>query len=212
MDGVLFEEWVRELDRKFEAEGRNIALLIDNCPAHPEIGNLKALALKFLRPNTTSRAQTMDQGVIRSLKAKYRKNVVRKFIRSLDKNLGIPKISILNAMQMLVSSWNSVTTEAIVNCFRASRISPETQDLAITDSDDPFAELQEEIETLRASHPEFVPDMIDATPLVDVDADVAVSQPVLTDAEILSEFLGGPNDQDEEDDDVEEIEIERRAI
>ena len=53
----LFEEWVRELDRKFESEGRNNILLIDNCPAHPEIGNLKALALKCLRPNTTSRAQ-----------------------------------------------------------------------------------------------------------------------------------------------------------
>ena len=34
MDGALFEEWVRELDRKFASEGRNIALVIDNCLAH----------------------------------------------------------------------------------------------------------------------------------------------------------------------------------
>ena len=30
MDGILFEEWVRELDRKFLSEGRNVALVIDN--------------------------------------------------------------------------------------------------------------------------------------------------------------------------------------
>ena len=41
MDGILFEEWVRELDRKFLSEGRNVALVIDNCPAHPNIENLK---------------------------------------------------------------------------------------------------------------------------------------------------------------------------
>ena len=35
MDRILFEEWVRELDRKFLCEGRNVALVIDNCPAHP---------------------------------------------------------------------------------------------------------------------------------------------------------------------------------
>ena len=80
MDGVLFEEWVRELDRKFACEENNVALVIDNCPAHPHIENLKAIQLFFLPPNTTLQTQPMDQGVIRSLKAKYRKKVVRKVL------------------------------------------------------------------------------------------------------------------------------------
>ena len=95
-----------------------------------------------------------------------------------------------------------------MNCFRASRISPETQDVAITDSADPCADLQEEVETLRSSHSEFVPDEIDAAALVDVDANVAASQPVLTDVEILTEFLGRPDDDVDKDGNVEEIEIE----
>ena len=45
MDGILFEEWVRELDRKILSEGRNVALVIDNCHAHPHIENLKAIKL-----------------------------------------------------------------------------------------------------------------------------------------------------------------------
>ena len=31
MDSTLFEEWVRELDVKFQKENRKIALIIDNC-------------------------------------------------------------------------------------------------------------------------------------------------------------------------------------
>ena len=43
MDGNLFEEWLRDLDRKFAFEGRNVAFAIDNCPAHPHIDHLKAI-------------------------------------------------------------------------------------------------------------------------------------------------------------------------
>ena len=75
MDGKLFEEWLRELDKKFAFEGRNVAFVIDNYPAHPHFDNLKAIKLYFLPPNTTSKTQPMDQGVIHSLKAKYNKNV-----------------------------------------------------------------------------------------------------------------------------------------
>ena len=86
MDGALFEEWVRELDRKFVSEGRSKALVIDDCPAHPHIENLKSIKLFFSPPNTTSATQPMDQGGIRSLKTKYRNNMVRKIIRNLEKN------------------------------------------------------------------------------------------------------------------------------
>ena len=41
MTGVLFEEWVRKLDSSFRAQSRRVALLIDNCLAHPEIKNLR---------------------------------------------------------------------------------------------------------------------------------------------------------------------------
>ena len=91
----------------------------------------------------------MDQGVIGSLKAKYRTNVVRKIIRSLEKNKTLPKISLLRGMQMLVSAWNAFTTETIVNCFRKAGISAENQNAAIAEEDDPFKELQGEIDALR---------------------------------------------------------------
>ena len=84
MDSALFEEWVHELDGKFLRENRKIALIIDNCPAHPTIGNLSNVRLIFLPPNTTSVSQPTDQGVIKCLKAHYRRRLVRLMIQRLD--------------------------------------------------------------------------------------------------------------------------------
>ena len=47
MDSTLFEEWVRELDEKMEKDNRRIAVIIDNCTAHPEIGGLKTIDIFF---------------------------------------------------------------------------------------------------------------------------------------------------------------------
>ena len=168
----MFEEWVRELDRKFASEGRSTALVIDNCPAHPHIENLKSIKLFFLPPNTTSATQPIDQGVIRSLKAKYRKNMFPKIIRNLGKNKALPAVSILNGMQMLISAWDTVSIETIVNCFRKAGISPANQEAAIAEEDDPFKDLQDETDVLRNVQPDLVPEDVNASSLIDVDSEV----------------------------------------
>ena len=78
MSSSLFDEWVKELDRKFEKENRKIVLIVDNCPAHPVVDGLKAIELVFLPPNTISKTQPIDQGVIRSVKAKYNRKIMKK--------------------------------------------------------------------------------------------------------------------------------------
>ena len=57
MGSILFEKWVREVDRRFTKEGGKIALLVDNYPAHPSIDNLVSTELIFLPSNTTSKFQ-----------------------------------------------------------------------------------------------------------------------------------------------------------
>ena len=59
----------------------------------------------------------MDQGVIRCLKAHYRKQLVKLILRSLDSNKPLPKVSLLTALQLLASAWNEVSQTAIVNCL-----------------------------------------------------------------------------------------------
>ena len=136
MDSQTFEEWVHKLDQTFPVEGKKIALLIDNCPAHPSVPDLTNVQLVFLPPNTTSVLQPMDQGVITSLKAHYWGRVIHRLCRALDKTKTLPKVSILQAMKILVSSWKAVSVQTIVNCFRKAGITSEAQKAAITDAYD----------------------------------------------------------------------------
>ena len=122
MDSQLFEDWVREQDWKFEREGRKVALVVNNCPAHPDVADLKAIHLVFLPPNTTCKTQPMDQGVIKATKAYYRASVVRRYIDAVEKGKGAPNISVLDAMTILTRAWNKVTPETIKNCFKKAGI------------------------------------------------------------------------------------------
>ena len=103
MDSVLLEEWMRDVNKKFQAEGRKVALIIDNCPAHPVIENLSR-KISFLSPNTTTVSQPMDQEVIRCLKAHVRKRLVKLILCILDSSKTLPKVSLSTALQLLVSA------------------------------------------------------------------------------------------------------------
>ena len=68
MNSFLFDQWVKELDKKSEKENRKVILIVDNCPVHPIIEGLKGT---------------------------------------------FPKTSILEAMQLLTSSWSEVSEATI---------------------------------------------------------------------------------------------------
>ena len=141
MSSELFEEWVKELDQNFCSSKRKIALIIDNCPVHPDVPVLEWVELIFLPPNTTSVTQPKDQGVIRGLKAKYCSLAVKKQITALEKGSQLPKFSILTAMSMLSKAWSSIPNGTFTNCFKKSEISEVSMERALNDDDDPFASL-----------------------------------------------------------------------
>lgn len=197
MDSTLFEEWVRELDEKMEKDNRRIALIIDNCTAHPEIGGLKAIDIFFLPPNTTSVLQPMDQGVIRSLKAKYRVKVIQKMIEAIDKKKELPQISLLDAMKMLVLAWDEVTEKTVQNCFKKAGFT-EIDENTLS-SDDPFRALNDTIRQLSILDENFKD--LSAKDVASFDDAVPVTQGLMSDEEILSDILGNEVEemQDEED-------------
>ena len=141
----------------------------------------------------------MDQGVIKCLKAHYRRRLVRLMIQRLDQGQDLPKISILLALQLLVASWNNVGKATIVNCFRKAKISAENQVDALEDSDDPFKALQENLTELRQSNPDLVPDELSATDVVDIDASLITTNAPTTDKEILESVQLEDEEMDEDD-------------
>ena len=199
MISFLFDEWVKELDRKFEKENRKIVLIVDNCPAHPINEGLKAIELVFLPLNTTSKTQPMDQGVLRSLKTKYRRKIIKRLIRAVDMKKNLPQTLVLDAMQLLQSAWSEVWELTIKNCFRKSGISEKSAEQAINEEDDPFkditADLEDIITELREQLLEEALEELNTTDLLDVDSELSTNG-----VEIIAEIRGEvPDDEDETD-------------
>merc|ERR1712110_939185 len=99
-------------------EGRNICLLVDNCPAHPNIEGLTNVELKFLPPNTTSVIQPCDQGIIQNLKKIYRRSILLSLISHIENGEEDFKPDLYQAIGEVTRAWDQVTPKTIANCWR----------------------------------------------------------------------------------------------
>ncbi|XP_026471616.1 tigger transposable element-derived protein 4-like [Ctenocephalides felis] len=141
MTSEIFEKWIRDWDRDLVKKNRKILLLVDNCPAHPNIADLNSITLAFFPPNTTSILQPMDQGIIRSLKTNFRKNLVLKMILCVDDNEDLSsKITVLDAILMVNDAWNKLQQNTIHNCFRHSGLNKSHDDSPFQISENEFVE------------------------------------------------------------------------
>jgi hypothetical protein len=121
MKSDIFEEFLLKLNQNMQKQNRKIILFIDNCSSHPFI-TLPNIKIVYFPSNTTSRLQPLDQGVIHSIKANYRRKLTQKLIAIIEDNK-IPtsnSIDLYEAIIMLKNAWNEVTNITIQNCFRKS--------------------------------------------------------------------------------------------
>lgn len=117
MTSEIFTTELRKWDLELCRQKRKILLLVDNCPAHPDIKNLRNIKLVFLPANTTSKLQPMDQGVIHSLKTHYRKLLVLKTISCIE-NKENTQVTLLEAINFIHKAWQKILPQTITNCFR----------------------------------------------------------------------------------------------
>ena len=91
-------------------------------------------------------------------------------------------------MKILADSWEVVTKETIINCFKKAGITLAVQQAAIADSDDPFKDLQESLNDVRKADSSMVLDDVTATALVSLDNDVIATAPEISEGEIIEEL------------------------
>ena len=121
MNSNIFIEHVRAIDRTMTMSNRKIALIIDNCPAHPVIHDLNSVTLIFLPPNSTSMTQPMDCGVIWCFKTNYRRFLLTEQVNCFDSKKPF-SIDLFKTLTWLKLSWDQISEETIVNCFHKSGI------------------------------------------------------------------------------------------
>ncbi|XP_007670010.1 tigger transposable element-derived protein 4 [Ornithorhynchus anatinus] len=112
----VFERWMRRLDDKFQAQQRRVVIFVDTLPAHPEVKNLKSIELAFFPSCSSSKFIAMKQGIIKSLKVKYRHCLIQKFVNCVEGSKEFT-LSLLDAVDTLHLCWRTVTSETIVRSF-----------------------------------------------------------------------------------------------
>ncbi|CAI5481736.1 unnamed protein product [Closterium sp. Yama58-4] len=153
----IFSQWVDILDANMTEKGRRIVLLVDNASSHKvvkiegaiegylqgfkyvDVGNVRVI---YLPPNCTSHVQPLDQGVISTLKLRYRKLLVEWLITEFEKpsasstragdqvaaELPVQKINVRPDLRMAIiwisGLWNSFEGEVVRRCWRRAGIIP----------------------------------------------------------------------------------------
>lgn len=199
MTSEIFKQWLVKLDKKFQNQNRKVAMIVDNCPAHPNVKGLKAIKLVFLPPNTTSHTQPMDQGIIKNLKSHYRKLVILKQIQSAEKKEEL-HITVLDAMRLLRQSWSMVKQTTIVNCYRHAKFVQTNTD-PIEEEDDPEDEIPlAQLAQLRG-------DNINIEQFVNIDNELPTCEET-TDDDLISEFKMSRNTVQDEPEEIDSDEPE----
>ena len=126
---------------------------------------------------------------------------IKKLIEAIEKKKPLPEFSILDAMQMLDVAWGKVTTKTVVNCFEKARILKEKQSEILLDADDPFKDLQKQLDKLAIYNPKFFVEGTTANDIVSADDSLASTEPLMTDDAILSNVLDEVGSQTEDDTD-----------
>ena len=110
MTQTIFADWLKGFD--VHVRGRKVLLILDNCNAHislpaiPNIVTLHNTTVLYLLPNTTSKIQPCDAGIIRNLKAYYCRQFNRLLLQHMDDKVQEPeKINVLQAIQIAVRAW-----------------------------------------------------------------------------------------------------------
>lgn len=132
-------EFLGAINDEMRISGPHIALITDNCPTHPlpeqsplnYTGPLPPVitnvALIFLPPNTTSKLQPLDQGIIASFKAAYRRNYADYMVKYFNLHKKAPpKLDILSAIYLTADAWESIPASTIINCWKKSGIISDT--------------------------------------------------------------------------------------
>lgn len=123
MTSALFEDYLKAWNKRLK---RPILLLVDNATPQKIQIYLKNIEIAFLPANRTCIIQPCGQGIIKSTKSCYRREMRDGIIDELGKKLCdearandlATKTSLLDAPNLLVNAYNSVSEATIRNCFR----------------------------------------------------------------------------------------------
>lgn len=154
MTGEIFKKWLLWFDSRMAR--RKVVLLLDNYSAHEaafrEIGPILQNTLIIWLPcNSTAQYQPLDQGIIRTWKAYWRRQWILFMMAEYDKGYNpLSTMTILLAVRWAISAWNLDLKESTIqNCFQKALASQDTRE---EDCQATIAEISHGIQQLQMSN------------------------------------------------------------
>ena len=127
MTGPVFDLWLTDWNNNVIKQNHHVLLLIDNAPGHV-IGEYSNIRIQFLPPNTTSKLQPLDQGIIKSTKHNYRTILMTRYLACVESKQEAKTImkssNFVVTCQVLVETWDALTPENIQKCFSKAGFMP----------------------------------------------------------------------------------------
>ena len=168
--GVFFQTFIKFFNNHINK--RRVLLLLDNAPSHICTDAQKAaypnIELLFLPPNTTSKFQPMDAGIISAFKRHYHKRQLQHAIDMIEDGKSPYKVDQLMAMHWSVGCWRTMDSSVLANCWRHSTLLtsieaiPVDNDVQVAAEQDPFdVEFTILLQSLCISEPMSLADYLD---------------------------------------------------
>lgn len=128
MTADIMVEWLHWFSKR--TAHRRVLLVMDNFSAHTLALQiiqsqqlLQNVTVVWLPPNTTSKSQPLDQGIIYAFKAHYRRRWLDYVLNELELNRQpLRTTNILKAIRWSIQAWHEVTTQTIQHCWYHSTL------------------------------------------------------------------------------------------
>ena len=141
MTRVVFGDWISGFNDRMRMRGRKVVLTMDNASAHGMPGydedvvegfkvvRLSHVTVVKLPPNTTSEIQPMDQGIIRSFKARYRNWLLDVLVEMWEGvqwqgDLSKMRPGLGECLREANRIWQALPDGCVYNCFKHSGLLP----------------------------------------------------------------------------------------
>ena len=122
MTRALFFNWLERFDAYIASTpGRRVLLVLDNCSAHGDIRNLPTLLhvqVLSLPKGTTARLQTLDAGIVASIKKRYRLHQISRAVDLIESGItkSLYDFDMKMASQSIYNIWHKQESDKIQNC------------------------------------------------------------------------------------------------
>ena len=108
MTGDIHHRIMTKFNNQMKKAGHHVLYVCDNASSH-QVREYSHIKFLMLPPNATSIVQPLDQGIIHSVKRRYKKTLVERYLVSVennkDANTILKQLDIVAATNMVHNAW-----------------------------------------------------------------------------------------------------------